>query len=337
MLSVASAGAQDCVGDCDGDRKVSVAELILGVAISLGEKATSACLPFDRNTDNHVNIDELVTSVSFALNGCPWPRRGTFDISISSGGLERRVLVTVPESLDPEVPAPLVLNFHGVTATSETIQAVTRMPEKAQAEGFITAAPQGVDRSWNAGLCCGTAQARNVDDVGLTRDLIAALQAEFNIDESRVYATGFSNGGAMVYRLACEAPDLFAAVAPVGGALAAYPCAPSAAIPLLIINGVADPIVNFRLATVSFEIWRGLNACVGDPSPSNPADNAACEAYECANGPTALCAVSGISHVWPGGLTDPSGAFDATDAVWEFFRNHQRPGLAFPQTPIDPA
>lgn len=98
--------------------------------------------------------------------------------------MERTALVTVPESLDLNGPAPLLLNFHGVIATSEIIQTVTGIPEKAALEGFITAAPQGIGRSWNAGVCCGDAQAQNIDDVGFTRELVATLSEEYEIHRS---------------------------------------------------------------------------------------------------------------------------------------------------------
>ena len=56
-----------CVGDCDGDRRVTVDELVTGVAISLGTTPAAACPAYDAGT---VTIDELVSAVHSALNGC---------------------------------------------------------------------------------------------------------------------------------------------------------------------------------------------------------------------------------------------------------------------------
>lgn len=318
------AAAQPCPGDCDRDWQVNVTELYRGVHLLLQDASTAECANFDRDGDDRLVIADLLAGVGAALSGCP-VHRGTFTIALDSGDRERTALVTVPASVDPAQPVPLVLNFHGVIATSEIIQANTGMSAKAELEGFITAAPQGIGRSWNAGVCCGEALAQNIDDVGLTRDLVDRLLRDFPIDPTRIYATGFSNGGAMAYKLACDLPELFAAIAPVGGSVATFPCAAPAPVPLLVINNIDDPVVAFSLAAFSLNIWRPLNGCQNTPEVTQPAESTMCETYPCTGAPTQLCAVDGIGHVWPGGLTNPDGLFDATDYVWDFFTQHQRP------------
>ena len=59
-----------CVGDCDGNRVVTVAELIRGVNISLGRQELSVCAAFDANGDESVSIAELITAVNRTLQGC---------------------------------------------------------------------------------------------------------------------------------------------------------------------------------------------------------------------------------------------------------------------------
>ena len=60
-----------CVGDCDGNTKVAVDELVKGVNIALGTLAPSACSAFDCHGDGHVTVDCLVKAVNNALDGCP--------------------------------------------------------------------------------------------------------------------------------------------------------------------------------------------------------------------------------------------------------------------------
>jgi polyhydroxybutyrate depolymerase len=246
---------------------------------------------------------------------------GTREIAIESGGVARRFRVTAPDSALRGAPVPLLLVFHGVGADAAIIDANTGFPAKAAAEGFVAAAGDGLGRSWNAGVCCDPAAAENVDDVGFTRDMVAAIEAEYCIDRARVYATGFSNGAAMVFRLACEASDLFAAFAPVAGALALPSCAPAAPRPIDVVNNVSDPVVPFPLGETSFAAFLDRNRCGDARRTEQPAPNATCEvAPDCADGATtALCAVTGLSHQWPGGATNPAGPFRATDAIWEFF------------------
>jgi polyhydroxybutyrate depolymerase len=248
---------------------------------------------------------------------------GTRQVTIQSGGIERSFLLTVPDSA-LQRPVPLLTVFHGVFGDAEIIQAVTGFPQKAVEEGFITAAGNGTGESWNAGVCCNPASAENVDDVGFTRDMVAAIQSEYCIDESRIYATGFSNGAAMVFRLACEAADLFAAFAPVAGSVALFPCEPNAPRPIQIINNVSDPVVGFALGEFSFAEFVGHNACDATRETVQLSPTATCElAPRCAAGATTeLCAVTDLGHQWPGGATNPDGQFDATDAVWEFLSAH---------------
>jgi len=135
-------------------------------------------------------------------------------------------------------------------------------------------------------------------------------------------AFSFSDGSAMVFRLVCEASDLLAAFAPVGGSLALIPCEPSRERPIEIINNVDDPIVPFALgADFSFPQAMAWNHCAGELSTETPAANAECRvARDCAQGVrTGFCAVDGLSHVWPGGGLNPDGPFSATDHVWSFF------------------
>lgn len=76
---VAGARGQECVGDCNGDGRVSINELILGVNIAVGQQPLSACPAFDVNMDGSVRINELVAAVNAALMGCSSPTvvRGT--------------------------------------------------------------------------------------------------------------------------------------------------------------------------------------------------------------------------------------------------------------------
>ena len=62
--------AGTCTGDCNANRFVSVSELVTGVRIALGLSPDLACLPFDRNNDAQVTIDELVEAVRRALGTC---------------------------------------------------------------------------------------------------------------------------------------------------------------------------------------------------------------------------------------------------------------------------
>ncbi len=246
---------------------------------------------------------------------------GRRSVTIESNGLQRTFELVVPDSALRGQPAPLVLLYHGVLADGDGILTLTGMAEKGAAEGFITVAGDGVGASWNAGLCCGEAMAREVDDVQFARDMVAAVEAEYCIDVDRIYATGFSNGAAMTFRLYCEANDLFAAFAPVAGSLALTRCEPSDFKPVEIVNNTDDPVVPFSLGNFSFVSSVGTNDCGDERFFEEPAENVTCEvAGGCGEEVrTALCAVEGLDHHWPGGARNPEGPFFATDYIWDIF------------------
>ena len=140
---------------------------------------------------------------------------GTLDSSVTHIDLEhdgasRSYEIYVPSTYDGSTAVPVVLNFHGFTSSGIGQQENTQMDETAAREGFIVVYPNGLDNSWNAGVCCGRSAETNVDDVGFTRAVVEDLGARGCIDTARVYATGMSNGGFLSHRLACEADLMIA-------------------------------------------------------------------------------------------------------------------------------
>jgi hypothetical protein len=63
--------AAACTGDCDGDGRVAINEIIRGVNIAIGIADLDACAAMDANGDDGVSIDELITAVNHGLDGCP--------------------------------------------------------------------------------------------------------------------------------------------------------------------------------------------------------------------------------------------------------------------------
>lgn len=220
-------------------------------------------------------------------------------------GVERTYTVHLPVGYTGLTPVPLVLDFHGFGSSVFVQQFISGMEAVSDAEGFIVAYPEGLDASWNGGLCCGESVAQNVDDVGFAHAVIAAVVAEENIDVQRVYATGLSNGGAMTHRLGCEAANTFAAVAPLAFPLPFSPlsvCVPSRAIPVLHFAGTDDTLVPYggnvdpflASAAASFAYWRDTNGCgAGLPDETVVTGASMCETYtSCTDGvEVGLCSI----------------------------------------------
>jgi poly(3-hydroxybutyrate) depolymerase len=125
---------------------------------------------------------------------------GDHEFSVRHDGLRRTYLVYVPPQAAAGGRLPVILNFHGGGGNARTQQWYSRMDETAAREGFVAVYPNGTGGfagrllTWNAGTCCGSAAAGRVDDVGFVLAVLDDLARRTGIDQTRVYATGLSNG-----------------------------------------------------------------------------------------------------------------------------------------------
>jgi polyhydroxybutyrate depolymerase len=173
------------------------------------------------------------------------------------GELVRTFRYYAPPGLKPR--APLVILFHESRFDAQWIRQVTgyEFEELAQRHGFVIAYPDGHNASWNdcRRQTAYPARARNVDDEGFVRAIVARLSADVGIDPQRVFVAGYSDGAQLAFRLALEAPDLVAGVAAVAANLPTADntaCRPTnRPVPVLIIDGTDDPISPFRGGEVS--------------------------------------------------------------------------------------
>ena len=146
-------------------------------------------------------------------------------VTLQHGGRERSAIVHVPRRAAERQVLPVVVNFHGGGGHGANQKEYSLLDAVAESENFITVYPNGTGRlsgrllTWNAGTCCAYSVINKIDDVGFVRALIDKLAEKFPIDRRRIYATGMSNGGMMAHRLAAEASDVIAAVAPVAGGM----------------------------------------------------------------------------------------------------------------------
>ena len=130
---------------------------------------------------------------------------------------KRKYIVYTPASYHSEAQQsyPVVFNFHGGGMSMTEQMLYSQMNRTADRHRFIVVYPQGIKQDWNVGF--DMPYLEGTDDVGFTQALLAKLKQDYRIDGSRVYATGLSRGGFFALRLAADLPEVFAAVASVGG------------------------------------------------------------------------------------------------------------------------
>ena len=153
----------------------------------------------------------------------------------------------VPAAYQPGDSWPLVFVLHGFTQTSSAIMGVSGFNAIADTGEFIVAYPNGVGNAWNTNS--GMTGGSTADDIGFISALTDTLQALYNIDTTRVFSCGFSAGGYMSHRLACESSRCYAAVASVAGTMsvnAFNACVPSRDISVMQIHGTSDAIVSYN-------------------------------------------------------------------------------------------
>ncbi len=273
--------------------------------------------------------------------------------TLTHDGLERSYILYVPKSVNWNQSVPLVIVFHGGTGNAESALRMSGFNEVADQNGFLVAYPNGTGRmsdenilTWNGGDCCGFAQEKNVDDVGFVRAIVTDLQSLTRIDSKRIYAAGMSNGGILSQRLACEAADIFAAVAPVAGTLNFSPCTPSQPISVIEFHGTADQHipytggfgpeslvgVDFASVQESVDFWVSANGCTSQPQ-SNSFEDIQHDAWTGCTASTSveLYTVNDGGHAWPGGeagrteADPPTQTISASQLIWEFFATHPKP------------
>lgn len=276
---------------------------------------------------------------------------GDYSFTIQHAGLERMYRVHVPENYDFAKPVPLLFALHGGggNMNHHAEDANYGHISMSEREGFIVVFPNGFSKlrtgrfaTWNAGACCGAARDENVDDIGFIRRILAEVSGQLNIDSSRIHATGMSNGAMMAYRLACEMPEVFKAVAAVAGTDNTHICTPKSPVSVLHIHakndshvlftGGAGPdardksvVTDFASVAGTVSKWARLNGCADKPRRILEKTGAYCELYTSCQGEAEvqLCVTESGGHSWPGATKTrgeaASQAISANEVMWEFF------------------
>jgi polyhydroxybutyrate depolymerase len=278
----------------------------------------------------------------------------SLSLQTPADGRTRTYLLYVPASYHPGTATPLVLGFHGGGGNGRAFMHQTQLNTVAHQKGFLVAYPDGTGAtqarmSWNGGGCCWDAMDNGVDDVGFTSLLIDAIGAQYTVDPSRVYATGFSNGAILAHRLGAELSDRIAAIAAVGAGVVVggdfVPAPPTRHVPVLQFSGTTDEDFPYSPAipeTINW--WLLRNGMLLVPSVvSYQKGIETCETSASTDSPVTLCTADppvkisyggilydGGGHAWPGGVSYVGGdipTYDiyASPTIWAFFSSYPMP------------
>ena len=178
-------------------------------------------------------------------------------VSLPVAGTTRSYTVFVPDDLPPG-PRPVVVMLHRYSGTPALTESLTDLDAGAASNGVLVVYPAGIGRSWNAGTCCGLARDEAVDDVGFLDAVLDDVQARFPVDSTRLAMGGFSNGGLMSYRYACERSDRVQTFFVGSGVPVAPSCSFGRPVGILHVHGLLDTTIPWLGTTTSDLFLNGI-------------------------------------------------------------------------------
>jgi|GEM_PF-1422300 len=315
--------------------------LVMALALSL-----TSCLRQEVHT--------AVLPAATVLPGDAWR-------AVTVGMTRREFLLHVPPVWPPTQTVPLVIVLHGTHGDADDMVERTGMNVFADKRKFLVAYPNGTGflkfLTWNVGgNCCGSALKADVDDVAFVRAIIADLRQKAWVNASRVFVAGFSDGGMLAFRLACEMSDQVSAIGVVAGRMPDIACKPKRPVPLIIFTGMKDPEVNTdfdryitprsfgyaRGVDSTIRFWSTINGCEEPPLHTVEGRHVRQAWRRCrARSRIVSYSVAEAGHEWPRlkrDSTDNGAVRDlsTTDHMLDFFGVRAiRPVAA--QTPAQPA
>jgi len=222
------------------DRRTFVRLTALGAASS----ALGACGILDPKSRT-ATADDAAPSHLRARPGASTAARGPMPVGVSTivGSESPQILLYVPPSYVPNVPAPLAVTLHGAGQTNTSGMAPLRA--YADALGLLLVAPQSVGTTWD--MIYGPYGA----DVAALDGALARVFADCNVDPTRIALTGFSDGASYALSLGLTNGDLFTRLVAFSPGIL-NPAAHRGRPPIFVSHGTSDPILNIDRASRTF-------------------------------------------------------------------------------------
>jgi len=259
------------------------------------------------------------------------------------------VPVFVPADYDPDTPTPLIILLHGYMNNGQEVEDWWQLASLVDEYGFLYAYPTGTTdlfgfEFWNATDACCNLFGSSVNDSAYLANVVAQMQATYNVDPRQIHFAGHSNGGFMSYRMACDHADMVASIVSLSGATYQDPadCTPANPVHTLEIHGTADGVISYNGGCIPLggcypgavqtaQTWAAYNGCstTGQPQPGALDIDASIAGAE-----TQVtwyhdgCDEGGSTELWTvnGGPHSPNLTADFNRMVVEYLLSHPKPG-----------
>ena len=282
----------------------------------------------------------------------------TINKTLYFDNLNREYIIYIPTSYNNTVEVPLMFNFHGGSGTASDFLLTNDMRPIADTANFIAVYPQGaIDYNGaDPGTIPSTSWLHKAptthNDVNFIAAIIDTLSSEYLIDEERVYACGYSEGGIFSYELGCRLNNKIAAFASVSGSMLTDffrqdygfgTCTPSHPTAVMLIPGTSDGNYHslydglqpyYMSVNEITAYWSNYNNTDSNPVITNindnyPNDGSTVERRQWLNGQNCvtveeLKVINGL-HDWPGSFGNMD--IKATEEIWKFVSQYNINGL----------
>lgn len=177
--------------------------------------------------------------------------------TITSEGQKREYLQYAPSDLGSK--RPLIISCHGMNQSAKyQWDALKDAKTLADKEKFVIVLPEGINNGWDIS---------GDRDINLIKDLIAQMKKDFDIDENRVYLSGFSMGGMLTYHAMNKIPDVIAAFAPISGyPMWGFTYTGKRAIPVIHHHGTGDEVCVYSNVQRNIDELVKKNKCSSTPT-----------------------------------------------------------------------
>lgn len=303
---------------------VSVVLLLAGAFLQTGSGSESEHRS-EAPAPPTVTMPQPVPSDAAPIDG-PSPG-GSATVELTSLDRQREFLLSVPDGYTEGERWPVLFAFHGWGENVNQTHAYTGF-DRARA---LVVYPAGVDYAWEG---APYARVRAGEDQQFVSDILASLRATYSVDDSRIFATGFSNGGGFAALLGCRMNEEFAGVASVSAAYydTIFRNCDDSPIAMLDIHGTDDPVIDYFGGTRHGAEYASVgdvlaatarrNECDGTSHTSRINEWALRQDWTGCSHPLSHIRVGAGGHVWPGAQEDTYGSVPeeyATEQILQFF------------------
>lgn len=279
-------------------------------------------------------------------------------INLTIDGNARRFVVYLPSGYNNAGRMPLIFVIHGGSGTPEGMINIANFKTIADRDKVVLVYPAGIQNNWNDGRPT-TPNQLGINDVSFFNQMCDYLVTNYSVDDTKIYATGISNGGFMSSRLGCELSNRIAAIAVDAATMEATTiapnCNPGRPMPAMYIHGTSDPFVPFVGGQITaggtaggtvlshfqaIDKWVTSNNCSSTPTitdlPDISNDGTTIKQRVYSGGTNGSEVVSYVilngGHTWPQGyqylneiiIGKTSQDMNACEVIWTFFKRFSR-------------